>query len=414
MNDVELYRQILGITAPWTVTRVELALDRGAVEVFVEHADAVKFACPKCGAECAVHDHTAARTWRHLDTCQYRTLLHARPPRIRCNEHGVLQAELPWAGPRSRFTLMFEGFAIDVLQATDVANAAAILGISWDEAFGIMNRAVRRGLDRRGAVEIATIGIDEKSPGKGQRMFTIVSDIKERKVTWVGDGHGGDTLDVYWKSRTPEQIDAIRTITMDMSGAYFGSTLRCVPGAAQMIVFDRFHVMQHASKAVDTVRRNEHFAMSRDGESALKGTRYMWLFGKENVPEKYEERFAALRRVTTQTGRAWVLKEDLRSLWDMNDLAEARTWLSRWVSRAKRSLLAPMRKLAGTIVDHRDNILTYLAHRVTNAAAEGLNSAIQAIKVRARGYRNRENFKTAIYFHLGGLEMNPSLAAQTS
>src|SRR5207249_731943 len=104
-----------------------------------------RFMCPECGVELSVYDHTDERTWRHLDSCHFQTLLHARPPRVQCPAHGVRQARLPWAEPGGRFTNLFEALAIDVLLATDVKNAATILGITWDEAWNIQERAVRRG-----------------------------------------------------------------------------------------------------------------------------------------------------------------------------------------------------------------------------------------------------------------------------
>ena len=117
MQDCELYRQILGISAPWLVDRVELKLDAGEVHVHLEHAGMVEWPCPECGAACKLYDHQAERRWRHLDTCQYQTILHAKPPRIECREHGVRVIKLVWAEPASRFTALFERLAIDWLKA---------------------------------------------------------------------------------------------------------------------------------------------------------------------------------------------------------------------------------------------------------------------------------------------------------
>jgi transposase len=124
VQDTELYRHLLGIEKPWAVARVELAVSEQRVHVFVEHQAGEEFACPECGKKLGVYDHAEERTWRHLDSCQFATMLRARIPRVQCPEHGVRQAGVPWAEPRSRFTLLFERFAIDVLLETDVAGAA--------------------------------------------------------------------------------------------------------------------------------------------------------------------------------------------------------------------------------------------------------------------------------------------------
>ena len=117
MQDHELYRRILGIEAPWFVDSVELKLDEGEIHVHLLHHDMIDWPCPECGAACKIYDHQGERQWRHLDTCQYQTILHAEPPRSECREHGVKVIRLPWAEPSSRFTALFEALAIEWLKA---------------------------------------------------------------------------------------------------------------------------------------------------------------------------------------------------------------------------------------------------------------------------------------------------------
>lgn len=173
MQDRQLYQQILGIASPWFVERVELKLGEGDVHVHLAHDNHTPWCCPECGAECPIYDHASERTWRHLDTCQYQTLLHAAVPRTKCPEHGVRTAAIPWAEPLGRFTALFGPpfgrcpLAIDWLKSASRKAVAARLRLSWDEVDGIMQRAVRRGLKRREAEEIAYLGVDEKSFKKG-------------------------------------------------------------------------------------------------------------------------------------------------------------------------------------------------------------------------------------------------------
>lgn len=410
MRETSFYEAVLGIRAPWQVSSVEMKLEEGCIEVYVEHECGQRFACPECGQMCRVYDHGEARRWRHLDTCQYQTILHARPPRIRCEEHGVRQARLPWSEPKSRFTQLFERFAIEVLQVTDVQSAARILRVSWDEAHGIMTRAVARGLVRRehAPEPVAKMGVDEKSPGRGQDYFTVVSDLESKTVRYVGDGRKASTLDAYYEGLSAQELAAVETVAMDMSGPYLSSTLRHVPEAAKKVVYDRFHIMQHATKAVDQTRRNEHASLLRQGQaSPLGGTRYMWLYNEQDVPEPSQERFRALKSAELKTAKAWAMKELLRRLWNYENKKNARQFLNRFIRGAKLMRIAPLQKLASMLADKKEQILNYVEHRVTSAAVEGLNARIQQLKVQARGYRNRQFFKNAILFKLGGLNLYP-------
>jgi transposase len=141
MESKELYRHLLGINDLWQVERVDLDMTRGRVDVYIGHAKGVRFVCSECGQEHAVYDHSAARTWRHLDSCQFMTYLHASPPRVSCPEHGVRQARLPWADEGSRFTHLLEALAVNVLRAANIERAAGLLRISWDQAWNLMERA---------------------------------------------------------------------------------------------------------------------------------------------------------------------------------------------------------------------------------------------------------------------------------
>jgi transposase len=164
MHDTQLYQQLLGLAEPWTVTRVELSVADARVDVWVDHPPRRRFACPECGCELFVREHADERVWRHLDSCQFLTYLHARPPRVDCLEHGIRQVRLPWAEPMSRFTILFERLAIDVLRECDVQGAARLGRISWDEAWHLMDRAVRRGLAAKTPRVPAYVGCTRRPP----------------------------------------------------------------------------------------------------------------------------------------------------------------------------------------------------------------------------------------------------------
>jgi len=158
MQDHELYRRILGIEAPWYLDSVELKLEVGEIHVRLAHHDMIDWPCPECGTACKLYDHQPERQWRQLDTCQYQTILHAEPPRSECSNHGVRVVKMTWAEPASRFTALFEVLAIEWLKAASQKAVAGLLKLSWDEIHGIMERAVKRGLERRKAELVSQIG----------------------------------------------------------------------------------------------------------------------------------------------------------------------------------------------------------------------------------------------------------------
>lgn len=407
MRDTELYRHLLGLLEPWTVERVELKIQERRVEVWAGHPTGVGFRCPECDYQGTARDHAQERVWRHLDSCQFQTYLHARIPRIACPTHGVRQVRVPWAEPDSRFTMLFDRLAIDLLLACDVKSASEILGISWDEAWGIKLRAVRRGQARKEQRVVAKIGIDEKAIAKGHTYLTLVCDLRQATVEYIGEDRKQASLDAYYTGLSPLQREGIEAVAMDMWEPYVKSTEASIPNASEKIVFDRFHIMGHMGKGVDTVRKQEHRERASAGDTTLTGTKYLWLYAKENLPEHRRFEFEALKALNLKVGRAWALKESLRELWDQTTAAQATAFWKRWFWWATHCRLQPIRKVAYLIKRHWANIVTFFNHRITNAVSEGLNSKIQTIKKMAYGFRNKEHFKTAIFFHCGGLDLYP-------
>jgi len=413
MDSTELYSQLLGVTAPWTVQRVAMDVQGLSVDVYLEHTKGVRFGCPSCGQSCPVYDHLGERRWRHLDSCHFRTVLHAQPPRVECPEHGVRQVAPPWADGNARFTRMFEALAIDVLMATDVSNAAAILIITWDEAWHIMERAVLRGRASKAQYVPALLGVDEKAYAKGHKYATIVYDLHSATVEYLGKGRDFGSLAAYFKAFEADDLAGIGGIALDMCQAYINACSQCVPAGQQKIVFDRFHIMQQMLKAVDAVRKREHRELQRQGDNRLARSKYLWLYSQEHIPAKSKDCFKQLKDGQLRTARAWAIKESLRDLWSYESPTWARKYWNHWYFWATHSKLPEIVKVAKLIHSHLANVLSYFKHRITNAVAEGLNSKIATIQKRAYGFRNFENFQIAVYFHCGGLDLWPSRFTHT-
>lgn len=408
MQDKELYQHLLGLSIPWSVAKVELDILAQEIVVVVEHPRGTKFSCPDCRRELPCYDHAEERRWRHLDSCQFKTILSALIPRVKCPEHGVRNVAVPWAVKNSRFTILFERFAIDVLLATQtVTGAMSILRTTWDQTWPMVQRAVKRGQERKEKLPIPHLGIDEKAFAKGQSYLTLLVNLDKSTVEAIAEGNDLAGAQDCFSQLSKAQIGSVEAIAMDMSAAYVRAAKETIPLAEEKIVHDRFHIMQHATKAVDLVRRREHRRLQGEGDDRLKGTKYVWLTSQENLTERQRQKLDASFRLELETGKAWGYKEMLRDLWGHATAEEATIYFRDWYRRVIHTKLEPMKKVARMIKERLTNVVSYCTHRITNGVAEGINSKIMAIKRRVGGFRNVENYKTAIYFYCGGLDLHP-------
>jgi transposase len=411
MRDTDLYSQILGIAAPWSVSLVELDTPSQTVTVHVRLDSTVVLNCPRCGTPSPRYDRRE-RQWRHLDTMQFQTILQADMPRVECPEHGVLQVRAPWSEEGSGFTALFEALVIDWLKAASTATVASYLRLSWKAVDGIMQRAVKRGLERRTVSSPEHISVDETSFQRRHEYVTVVTDQSSGTVLHVADNRTVESLASFFEGLQEPQREAIRSVSMDMWPAYINTVKKYVPDADERICFDKFHIAKYLSEAVDKVRRGEHKQLSAKGDQRLKGTRYRWLENPDTMKLKRWQSFESLRDSALQTARAWAIKEHAMCLWHYS----SRTWAAKqwkhWLGWAQRSRLEPIRKVAATIKTHLWGIINAIVLKRTNAAAESMNSRIQRVKARACGFRNRQRFRTAIMFHLGGLDLYPRPAVR--
>lgn len=406
MNDKELYRQILGVVSPWEITRIDLNMDKQRVDIYLEYPSLTEGACPKCGKTCKIHDRREDRIWRHLDTCQLRTFIHCKTPRIKCDDHKTLTLDVPWAEEMGRFTKLFERLAINMMQATkNRKSAAEMLRITWDEANGIMQRAVKRGMERRTDEDVPYIGIDEKSFLKGHKYATIMTDITGKRVLEVAQNRDAEAVNTVWKSLSSKQIKSIKAVSMDFWQAFINGAETHAPDAA--IVHDKFHIMKYMNEAVDAVRKQEHRKLMSNNDESLKGHKYLFLKNKTDFTKENKKDFRELNIDQLAVGRAWNRRELLRGLWNYTYEKSARTFFNNWYFSATHSRLKPVIKVAKMIKKYLENILTYLKHRITNGFAEGMNSVIQHIKSTARGFRSFKNYRIAILFFCGNLKLYP-------
>jgi transposase len=405
MDDKKLYTKLLKLELPWFISNVVFNEKDQRIDIYVDHEPDIRARCPVCDQFFSVYDHSPERVFRHLDTCHMQTYIHVRLPRVNCPKHGVKQIISDFGENGSEMTHEFENHVLRVARECSLSATATLCGLSWDQSMNAMKRAVARGQARKEHRIPRRIGVDEKSFARRHKYETLVYDIDGGTVEFIYADREQESLEAYYKQFTSEQREQVEAVAMDMWDAYIAATKAYIPNAEKKIVFDRFHIMQHVLKAVDSVRKQEHKELSGKGNDILKGTKYLWLWSRENIPEWRREEFEELRAKDLKVCRANAIKENLRHMWNYRYEANMRKYFNTWYFWATHSRLTPIKKAAQTLKVHLDNIVTYARHRITNALAESMNAKIEKVKRMACGFRNRAHYRMAIYFHCGGLDM---------
>jgi transposase len=407
MHDVDLFQAALGLEKPWAVVGVEFDAERRRLDLRIDFPKGARFPCPECGrADCPVHD-TEPHTWRHLNFFQHEAYLHARVPRVECREHGVKQVQVPWARGRSDFTLLFEALVMALVKEMPVKAIARLVGEHDTKIWRVVHHYVDRAVEAQDLSRMEELGIDDTSFRKGQSYMSVFCDLapSERRAVFVADGRGQETVEQFagflgGHGGDPENI---REVCQDMSQAYLGGVRDKLPHAE--VTFDRYHVKQKLSEAIDTVRRAE----AKEHKQLLKNTRYLWLKRPKNLTAKQVDWLDQLLQHPLDTVRAYEQALRFDDFYELSaDAAEE--YLRRWVQEARATELQPLIDFAEMLEAHWGGVIRWHHSRVSNGLLEGLNSLIQAAKRRARGYRSSRNYKTMIYLVAGKLNPGPQLA----
>lgn len=406
----DLFTQALGLPSPWRVDQVRF--ERASQEIhFDVICDAKRLPCPRCAApDQPIHDRLA-RDWQHLHFFQFRALIHAQLPRVRCavcadkGDGAVHQVAVPWARERSGFTLMFEALVVALagMSRMNVSQIGALLGVSDDRLWRSLGTLVEAAYAKADMRDVVAVGIDEKHIGRG-RMITVVHDGSPGsagRVLHVSEGHKADNVGQFAQALQAHGGDpaAVQRSTQDMASSYIAGCRKHLPNAD--ICFDPFHLVKLANEALETVRREE-----ARHEPALKRTRYHWLKDASNWTDK-EVDLHWLRHSGLKTARAWRLKERLRDIvsWRKYPQVPVITLMDGWINWARRSRLPAFKRLGQTFKTHIQGIRNLLTHANSNAMAESINADIQAAIARARGFRTFRNLRTIVYLLKGHLDL---------
>lgn len=405
----DLFAAALGVASPWYVRNVEFDAGKRLLTISIDFAKGSRFPCEAAEGLHPVHD-TQTKRYRHLNFFQHECYLEVRTPRLKLPDGRVVLAEPDWAGKLSGFTLLFEALILAMCRQMPFAAVARLAGESWHRVQAICQRYVDLALARADLSNITRLAIDETSSRRGHNYLTFAADAEARKVVFVTEGRDAKTIAELGQflnehKATPEQI---ASVSIDMSPAFIKGVSKHLPNAR--ITFDKFHVIAHASAAVDKTRRLE-----QKTDPSLKGLRWMLLKDRQRLSESQRadlDTFTA--QVTTKrTARAWLYREQLREILDRKQINVVSAMLKRWCTNVKRSKVEPMKQVAKMIRTHFDGVIAWAQTRQTNGFLEAINGLFQAAKRKARGYGRLQTMRVVIFLVAGNLDfssINPHAA----
>ena len=403
MDQLSLYDKILQLKAPWKTINVALNELNGQITVEVR-CDSLCLQCPKCGAPSKRYD-TRKRQWRHLDTCQFQTLIEADVPRVSCDIHGCITVSVPWAENSSRYTQLFENQVLSWASETSILALTRQLNLSWNAIDGILKRGVTRGLKRQKTFSCQHLFVDETCIAKPREFITILSNHKGQ-VLAIENGRSANSL-LKCFARIPVQyINKMKSISMDLSQAYTRAVeKRFGPRAKNLIAYDHFHITKMLNEALSHVRKMELRKVPNIDQLHHYKTRFAWLKNELNRSDETEAELDIQKEYLKDTATVWYFKEQFRMIWQGVKRIGVKTIWTNWIKLAKETGIKPLISVVDTIERRLIGILNAMKYNVSNGRAEAINNNIKALARQSRGYRNKERYKTAIMFHFGKLDM---------
>ena len=404
MRGIRVWARLLGVRG--AVVEDVTAGSEGEVIVAVRPNWRERDRCGVCRRRCGRYDAgEGRRRWRALDLATTFCLLEADAPRVRCRQHGVVVAAVPWARHGSRFTRSFEDQVAWLAVNTSQMAVAELMRVAWRSVGRILERVAS---EQRAKVDLLDglrrIGIDEISHRKGQRYLTVVVDHHSGRLVWAAPGRDSRAVHAFFDALGEERCKQLELISADMAGWISGPIAERAPQAERCV--DPFHVVMLATDALDEVRREVWNEARRSGNLTLarelKGARFAVWKNPENLTDRQQAKLSMIQRTNARLYRAYLLKEQLRQIYRVGP-EHAERLLDGWLAWARRSRLPPFVKLARTIREQRDGILAATQHGLSNARIEQINTQIRLIARRAFGFHSPAPLIALAMLKLAGL-----------
>jgi transposase len=346
-----------------------------------------KLVCSGCGRKLSEAYDTYEREVRDLPWSEFRTTVVVELYRVRCPDCGVKTEKVPQLPSKAPFSQRFEEAVGLACESAAVRRVAKQFGLSPSTVRAIDIRYLKRWATSRRKPALRQMGIDELYLGKKQKFLTVVSNLQTGEPLWFGRERKKETLDEFLGQQLSAfQRRVVQAACVDMWEPFRQSLEQWVPQC--QIIYDKFHVLQHASQAVDEVRRAEFFRKGGPARDIVRGKRWLllssWVNLDRNKKRQLNQLFALNRRVM----KAYLLKESLARLWDYIYEGAMLRYLQSWIDQLRWQRLAPMEKLANMLLNHLEGILNYCKTKIPMGVVEAVNGNIKALLRRGRGYRD--------------------------
>jgi transposase len=401
LNRVEPFKSFVYGKAKW----VEGA-ERPTIEVEVHARKNGRAICSGCGRPGPGYDRLQERRFEFVPLWGIAVYFVYALRRVDCPTCKVTAERVPWAEGKSRLTTRYRWFLARWAKRMSWEEVASIFKTSWRNVFKSVKHAVFWGVGHQELGSIEAIGVDEIQWQGGHRYLTLVYQIEEgmKRLLWVAGERTEDSLRRFFLILDDETRLSIRFVCSDMWQPYLNVIAEQLKHAVH--VLDRFHIMKKMNEAIDEVRRGEARRLAEDGyEPVLKHSRWCLLKRPENRTEKETVKLSELLQYNLQSVRSHLLREDFQRFWEYVSPSWAVKFLDQWCTRTMRSKIEPMKKIVGTLREHRDLILNWFRAKgmVSAGSVEGLNNKAKLTIRKAYGFHTYKAIEIALYHTLGDL-----------
>lgn len=343
--------------------------------------------CSGCGKRVREIAEVYEREVRDLPCFEYRTTVVIELYRVKCPDCGLKTERVAQLPSKAPFSKRFEEAVGEACESASARQVARRFALPQSTVRAIDLRYLERWNAQRKRPALRQMGVDEIFLGKKTKFLTVVSNLESGEPLWFGRDRKKETLDEFFQTElSKRQRGQITAACVDMWAPYSISLQQWAPKAA--IVYDKFHIMQHANAAIEEVRRAEFFRKGGAMRGLVKGKRWLllsrWVHLSADKRQQLNELFALNRRVM----KAYLLKESLDRLWTYTYEGAMLRYLQNWIRQLRWQRLRPFEKLANTLIDHLDGILNYCRVKVRFGVVEAINGNIKTLLRRGRGYKN--------------------------
>lgn len=402
----KIFESALGVTTPWFIAGMGFDEQQRKLSIRVDFEVGSRFAVPDQSGEHPVHD-IATKTYRHRNFFQYQCDLEVRVPRVKLPDGKVVQISRPWARKLCGFSLLFEAFALLLSRQIPFSGVSRITGESIHRVMAVCQRYVGATVAATDLSELHQLAIDETSRAKGQEYVSPFAEADQhperRRVLFVAKGRGAETVGAFTQNLRAHhgKPSEIASISIDMSSAFIKGVQEHFPDA--QITFDKFHVIAHASSAIDATRRLEQKL-----GPGLKGMR--WALKRLDRSFSSAQRAALdeslVRFTNSRTTHAWQYREQLRDILVRKQPNVVRHLLRQWCTNVMRSKVEPMKEVSAMTRKHFEGILAWVDTRQNNGFLKAINGLFQAAKRKACRYRRFRTIRTVVFFIAGKLDFS--------